>query len=269
MARCTSSVVVSILVVLGVSLGLLAVVVCPRLYREGEALLAPIVELAGAEEAVGELNRELGFAPPADGLVEEQRLLVYLDAWAELQVHYQKWQDLVDRMEGRRQQSWSEAKQALAATRDLHRAQLEILRSRGISPAELIWLDDAVLVGWWQRLGRLGSSPDPITYDAPLQEAAEDDLRFLEELERRHGGSPTLEAMRGRLQERLESLAPATMPELPDLPLENQRLFWRHRERIAEIGDLSRYPLHAMLRPKGDAPAGEAPVTGRESRPEQ
>jgi hypothetical protein len=270
MARRTSSIVVSILVVLGVSFGFLAVVVCPRLYREGEALLAPIVELAGAEEAVGELNRELGFAPPADGLVEEQRLLVYLDTWKDLQADYQKWQDLVGHMEGRRQQSWSEAKQALAATRDLHRAQLDILRSRGMSPAELIWLDDVVLAGWWQRLGRLRSGTDPDGSSGSLRRSAEEDLRFVSDLERRHGDSPALEAIRERLRTRLEALGATAMPELPDLPLANQRLFWQQHDRIAEIGDPSRYPLHALLRGKGDRPAApSASVTERQDQEER
>ena len=33
-----------------------------------------------------------------------------------------------------------------------------------------------------------------------------------------------------------------------DVPLENQDLFWRHRERIAAIGDPSANPLHGILR---------------------
>ena len=46
----------------------------------------------------------------------------------------------------------------------------------------------------------------------------------------------------------LASLDSPVMPEATDVPLENQELFWRHRGRIAAIGDPSAHPLHGILR---------------------
>jgi hypothetical protein len=246
-----STVVWTIVLAVVALLGALVALLGPRLYREGRSFAAPIAELAGAEQAVAAVNRELPFEPPRDGLVQEGRLLVFLDVWEELRPRYQRWHELVE--EGRHGQakSWQDAKAALAATRDVQHAQIEILRSHRLSPAELVWLDDMVLSKWWRRIEPLLSGPDRPAVVEKLQKTGEDDLLFVAELERQHGRSPATRAMKQRLEERLASLEPSTMPRLPDLPVANQQLFWRHRQRIAAIGAPSSYPLHGLLGGRG------------------
>ncbi len=68
------------------------------------------------------------------------------------------------------------------------------------------------------------------------------------ELEDRHGSSPALRAIEQHLGDRLASLDSSVMPEARDVAAENQALFWRHRDRIAAIADLSAHPLHGILR---------------------
>jgi hypothetical protein len=248
MKRSTSTVLLTIAIAVLAIVGALAALVGPRLYREGRSLVAPIAELAHAEQAVAALDRELPFTPPADGLVDADRLRVYLDVWDALRVQYQRWQNLVEHDHHGRAQSWQEAKAALAATRDVQRSQLEILRGHGMSPAELLWLDDAVLRGWWRKVEPLLTGKDRPAVAEQLRRTSEDDLRFVAELERLHGRSPATTAIRQRLEQRLAASAPEAMPELPDVPASNQRLFWRHRQRIAAIGSPSDYPLHELLR---------------------
>ncbi len=251
MKRSVSTVLLSITVAVVALVGVLAALVGPRLYREGRSFVGPISELAHTEQAVAALNRELPFTPPGDGIVKEERLKVYLDVWDALRVHYRRWQDSVGRNHHGRAQSWEEAKAAIGATRDVQRAQLEILRAHGLSPAELLWLDDVVLRGWWRQVEPLLSGRDRPAVAEQLRRTGEDDLAFVGELERQHGGSPALSAIRQRLQQRLAANTPSAMPELPELPMANQRLFWHHHERIAAIGAPSDYPLHELLRGHG------------------
>jgi hypothetical protein len=77
--------------------------------------------------------------------VKEGRLLVFLDVWEELRPRYQRWHELVEEGQHGQAKSWQDAKAALAATQDVQHAQIEILRSHRLSPAELLWLDDMVL----------------------------------------------------------------------------------------------------------------------------
>jgi hypothetical protein len=247
MPRSTSNVIWTVVLVVLVLLGLAAAVLGPRLYREGRAFVAPIAELAASESAMAALDEEFPFEPPEDGLVRESRLLVFFDIEDELRAQYEPWQALVNELEGRRAQSWQEAKEALAATRDVHRAQREILRSHGMSRAELVWLEDTALP-WWRQIEPQLSHVDRPTVAEGLREAAREDLRFVAELEHRHGSSPALRAMEHRLRDRLASLESSVMPETTGLSAENQELLWRHRERVAAIGDLSAHPLHGILR---------------------
>jgi hypothetical protein len=246
----TSNVIWTVVVVLLLLFGLVAAVFGPRLYREGKALLGPIAELATSEKAMKALDEEFPFQPPDDGIVDEGRFLVFLGVWGELQPAYARWQDLVGELEGRRTQSWQEAKDALAATRDVHRAQHEALRAHGMSPTELVWIEDAALA-WWRQVEPLIESEDRPAIVQHLREAREEDLRVVANLERRYGASPALEAMGRHLEERLAALDVSVAPEVDGVPEANQGLFWRYRQKIASIAGASRNPLHEMIREPG------------------
>jgi hypothetical protein len=250
MPRSTSNVLWTVVLAVVVLLGLAAAVLGPRLYREGRAFVGPIAELAASERAMAALDEEFPFTPPDDGLVPEDRLIVFLEVWDELGARYAEWQALVSQLEGRRTQSWQEAKEALAATRDVHRTQREVLRAHRMSPTELVWIENTVLTWWRQVEPRLRDADRPAVV-RELREAREGDLRLLADLERRHGPSRALEAMEQHLQASLSSLEPAAMPETTGVTLEDQRLFWRHRARIAPIEDATMNPLHEMIREPG------------------
>jgi hypothetical protein len=249
MAR-ASNVIWSVLVAFLLLLGLTAAVFGPRLYREGKALIAPIAELAGSERAMKALDEEFLFEPPDDGVVGEPRLLVFLEVWHDLRARYGEWQELVDELEGRHTQSWQEAKDVLAATRDVHRTQRETLREHGMSPTELVWIEDAVL-SWWRQVEPQLADEDRPVIVAELRRVSEKDLRFVAELERHHGASPALEAMERHLEERLASLDTSAPPRVAEVPEANQELFWRHRDEIAFIEKLTHNPLHKMIREPG------------------
>lgn len=248
MARSASSIVLTIIAALVALLGMATAVFGPTLYREGRALVGPIASLATAQGAFGELNQEFPFEPPGDGIVREDRLLVFLELWEELHGHYVRWQELADATEGSRDRSWEEAKEVLGATEDVHRQQLQALRSHRMSPTELLWLEDLVFYQWWQRVERELEESQRPTIARELRRTGTADLEFVESLEVRHGPSPALASVKRRLEDRLASLSEPERPEVADVPRENQNLFWQQRERIAAIGLPVRYPLHDIVR---------------------
>jgi hypothetical protein len=272
MPRSTSNVIWTIVLALLALLGLAAALLGPRLYREGRAFLAPIAELAASEKAMAALDEEFPFEPPESGIVPEERLTLFLEIGDELRVEYTRWQGLVNELEGRRAQSWQEAKEAVAATRDVHRTQREALRVHGMSPAELVWLED-VVASWWRQIEpRLGDADRPAVTER-LRRAREGDLHLVAELVRRYGPSPALEEMERHLEESLASLDSSTVPEVEGVPPENQRLFWRHRAQIAPIQDALHNPLHQMIREQGrlrltvDGEGRPTPGHGHERHP--
>jgi|GEM_PF-2553573 len=245
MARSAASAVWTVVGVVAAILVGLAVLFGPRLYREGRQLVGPITDLARTEEALKSLDRELPFTPPADGVVSEERLRVFLDIRRELIPHYQRWEVLSRELEGRGDtQSWSAAKEVLAAVRDVLEAQVALLRGHGMSGAEFRWLERQVYDGWFEKLG--ASEADRL-----LRQSTEEDLLFVTELGARHGRSKALTEMEGRLQARLDDLASPSTADATGSP--NSALLEHHRVEIAEL-DLSRYAeMHARLRqPPGE-----------------
>ena len=150
--------------VLAVVLGLV-VVFGPGLYRKGKGVVAPIVEMARSDDAVQALNQELPFSPPADGRVDEERLLVFLAVRRELLSLYERWDETVATIdEGQGGDSWEDATVVLEETRRVFRAQVELLREHRMSPAEFRWLEERVYDTWWDDLSeqQSGESPESI-----------------------------------------------------------------------------------------------------------
>lgn len=240
MARSAASAVWTVVGVVAAILVGLAVLFGPRLYREGRQLVGPITDLARAEKEMAALDRDLPFTPPADGMVSEARLQVFFQIRRDLVPHYQRWEVLSREVEARGDsQSWSSAKEVLAAVRDVLAVQTALLRQHGMSAAEFRWLERQVYDDWFESLGST-------EVDLRLRRSTEEDLRFVTELGARHGRSQALAEIERRLEARLADLASAPTADAGGGP--NSALFGQHRDEIAEL-DLSAYAeMHARMR---------------------
>lgn len=221
-----------ILGIIALCFGVLALIYGPRIYREGKAVLGPISDLTASEEAIEQLNAEYPFQVPEDGLIDEERFVAFLDARQELRDHYTGWEQEVNRIENEQPESWQGAKQALAVTRDLFEAQVNVLRKRSMSATEFVWLEDMAYRTWLEEVRRiLGSEVHPEAV-ARVEEMTRSDLGFVEELTARHGTSQALDAIEDRLNERLEELAKRERPAVEGVSAANQELFWKYHRRI-------------------------------------
>ncbi|HSN53746.1 MAG TPA: hypothetical protein VLT32_03700, partial [Candidatus Sulfomarinibacteraceae bacterium] len=108
MAR-TSTVIVSLLLAVLVVLGVLGLIYGPGLYREGKALVGPIVELSQVEDQLAALDAGMPFTPPDDMVVPEDRFRVFLDIRRELLPRYTAWQELESRVESSGEEDWQTA----------------------------------------------------------------------------------------------------------------------------------------------------------------
>lgn len=247
MAR-TSTVIVSLLVAVLVVLGVLGLIYGPGLYREGKALVGPIVELSQVEDQLAALDAEMPFTPPEDMVVPEDRFRVFLDIRRELLPRYTAWQELESRLETSGDEDWETAKEVLAQVREVAAAQRAALAQHRMPPAEFNWIEDRVY-GDWARA--IASGPERRTVTEALAAAAREDLALLGELERRRGTSSELRELRSRLEARVAAAEDPSAPTVEGVPEANAALFWAHREAIDEL-DLERYSdLHDLLRESG------------------
>lgn len=240
MARSAASAVWTVVGVVAAILLGLAVVFGPKLYREGRQLVGPITGLARAEEEMAALDRDLPFTPPADGVIPEERLGVFLKIRRELVPHYQQWESLRRELERTGDsQGWQATKEALAAVSDVLGMQTTLLRRHGMSGTEFRWLERRVYDGWYEQLGASDA-------EVRLRRATDEDLRFLAEVGARHGRSAALAEVQRHLEARLEALDSSQAAKASGEP--NSALLERHREEIAEL-ELSEYQdLHTRMR---------------------
>jgi hypothetical protein len=248
MAR-TSTVVVSVILTVLLVLGLLALVYGPGLYREGKALVEPIVELSKAKDQLIALNSEMPFEPPDDGVVAEDRFQIFLDIRRELLPRYKAWQELEQRLDASGEEDWQTAKEVLAQVREIASAQRGALTGHGMSPDEFNWIEDRVY-GVWAK-GIVAAEGDQAVADA-LHDAAREDLATLDDVDRRYGPSRASHELRRRLETRLAATSADKAPSVEGISEDDARLFWAHREDINEL-DLERYSdLHDLLRESGN-----------------
>lgn len=205
-----------------------AVVWGPKLVREGRAMGGPLIDLARAEGRLEKLDERFPFTPPEDRGITEDRLEAFLGIRADLQPRYEAWQSLIEEVEKTGEESWDTAREVIVATRDVIIAQIESLERNQMSKAEFRWLEQQVYDEWLDR-GTAGPA------QAQLLEATQDDLGFLEQLEREIGPGRAVAEMRARLERRLEELR-GPRPEVGP----NDALLETHRERIAALR-LDRY----------------------------
>ena len=232
--------------VLAVIMGLL-VIFGPGLYRKGKGVVGPIVELARSDNAIEALNQELPFVAPSDGLVSEERLEVFLAVRRGLIPHYENWQETVDKVEKEQgESSWEGAKEVLEETREVFRAQVELLKESRMSPAEFRWLEDEVYGNWWAAVTDQGNGESPESV-LNRKNQTSSDLELLDDLVERHGSSPLADEMKEHLAQRLAVLENPTLTDLEGVPDENEELFRARWEEISSL-DLKKHSLHARLR---------------------
>ncbi len=230
--------VVAVLTVLGLIYG-------PGLYREGKALVGPIVELTKSDDRLAELDAEFPFTASADGTIPEDRLDVFLAVRRELLPRYLEWQQLERRLDRSGSEDWDTAKQVLGLVREVAAAQVAALRSHGMSRAEFNWIEDLVYHRWRDGVGEAVVQDDVVS---ELRRATTEDLEFVEGLETRSGGSSATRQIKARLEARIADLEEPELPAIDGVSPDTSRLLWRHRAELAEL-DLGRYSeLHGMLR---------------------
>lgn len=241
----TSNVVWSVIGLAAAIIAVLGAVYGPKMYREGKALVGPIVDIAQSEERLADLNAGMSFEEPADGVVTEDRLRVFLDIRRELLPRYKQWQDIERELKKHGQEDWESAMEALTAIQGVMAVQIDTLESHGMSPAEFVWLEDLAYETWATQ-AELQIESSAIT--ETIRQTTVGDMENLAELEKRFGTSRTTKEFAARLEQRLRALDNPEPPMIEGVSDAASALFWTHREELADL-DLSQYSeLHGVVR---------------------
>jgi len=241
----------TIWLVLGIGAALLLIVALiygPDLYRKGESIVAPIMELSKSDQALNDLDAELPFTEPADGVVDEARLMTFLEIRRQLLQPYAKYREVENRIERKQQGDFEAAGEVLAVMTEVFDAQIDVLRQHGMSVAEFRWFEFAVYDNWLEEVEQTELSGAALEYASEVREMARGDMDFIDQLQRSHGSSAALAAMRDRLSARLEQIDRPSTPVVEGVPPENGELFWAHRETIAELRLDEYNTVHTRLR---------------------
>lgn len=241
----TSTVVWSLIGAVVFLLGVLGAVYGPGVYREGKALVGPIVEMAKSEERLAALNTEMPFEKSADGSVGGDRFSVFLDIRRALLPRYLEWQSLERQLEEHGGEDWESAKEVLSAIQGVMTLQIETLQAHGMSPAEFIWIENLAYITWAETVeGALEAS----AVTEKLRETTVADKEAMADLERRFGTSRATREFATRLDHRLQTLDNPGPPTVEGVSKATSLLFWEHRDELADL-DLAAYSeLHGVLR---------------------
>jgi hypothetical protein len=241
----TSTVVWSLIALVAAILAVLGAVYGPTMIREGRALVGPIVDIAQSEERLAELNTEMPFEEPTDGVVPADRLAVFIDIRKALLPRYEEWQDIERELERNGQEDWESAVEVLTAIQTVMSVQIETLRDHGMSPAEFVWIEDLVYRTWAEE------AEDSVSTSAAheaVRESTEADMERLAELERKYGRSKSMTEFAAHLEERLNSFENPDPPVVEGVSVETSALLWTHRDELGAL-DLAAYSeLHGILR---------------------
>lgn len=241
----TSTIVWSLIGLVILILGMLGAIYGPEMYREGRAIVGPIVDIAKSEDRLVAINTEMGFEEPEDGIVPEDRFSVFLDIRRELLPHYLEWQDIERQLEQHEAENWGSAKEVLAAIQTVMTIQIETLQVHEMSPAEFVWIEDLAYLTWAE------AAEETIAESAGmevLRETTRADSVTLAELESRFGSSRTSREFAAVLDRRLQSLENPGPPTVEGVAEATSSMFWDQREELVDL-DLARYSeLHDILR---------------------
>ena len=238
-------IVAAILLMLGLIYG-------PDLYRKGESIVAPIMQLTKLDEAMNELDAALTFTPPDNGLASEERLLVFLEVRRQLLPHYEKWMAIEKQVERSGQEDFQTAGHVLGSVTDVFDAQIDTLRELGMSPTEFRWYEFAVYDGWLDEVELIQATGSSLAHTGEISDMIRGDLAFVDQQITRHGSSPALSAVRERLAARLDATDNPPALEIDGVAPENSALFWGHREAIAQLKLDQHNDIHSRLRNGSD-----------------
>lgn len=244
MAR-TSTVVWSVIGIVMAVLLLIAAVYGPGLYQKSQALVGPIFEISQSEERMAELNTELAFTEPADGVVGEDRFAVFVEIRRALLPVYRDWEDMARQLEQGGQEDWDTAMEALAAVRSVMTSQIGTLSEHRMSPAEFIWIEDLAYGDWAPAVDDMVE--DSIETEV-LRRSTEEDLALLADLEGQHGSSRASRGFGDHLRDRLEKLNTPAAPVVDGIAVATSELFWAYREELLELDLASYSEFHRVIR---------------------
>lgn len=244
MAR-TSTVVWSLIGAVVAILGTLGLIYGPTLYRQGKALVGPIVDIAQSEGRLKALNEEMPFEEPTDGTVDADRFAVFLDVRRDLLPRYLEWQAIERELEDGGQEDWESAMEVLSAVQGVITMQVDVLRTHRMSPAEFVWIEDLAYRDWADEVEDVIESG---AVAEKLRETTVADLEALAAIEARVGPSRTGREFAALLERRLDSLDNPSPPVVEGISESNSLLFWEHRQQLMDL-DLAAYSeLHEILR---------------------
>jgi hypothetical protein len=228
-----------------VTLVALAAIVAPRLYRAGRSVVAPVVEMSRLEDRLTALDETFPPSTVSSDALEPERLEAFLDIRDELQPRYERWDEVVREVESEGD-SWTGARDVLAASRDVLRTQIEALEARSMSPTEFRALERLVYDEW---LGRLDDRSETVEGET-LAEVTRSDLEFVRERSLREPPAVVLTDLEVRLESRLARIESSGPPDIEGVSPAVAALLWSHRDRIASLR-LAGNPMHSALRSSG------------------
>ena len=241
----TSTVVWSLIGAVVLLLGVLGAVYGPAMYREGKALVGPIVDIAQSEERLAALNTEMPFEKPADGSVDDGRFSVFLEIRRDLLPRYLEWQELERELEDHGGEDWGSAMEVLSAIQGVMTLQIKTLQAHGMSPAEFIWIERLAYVTWGEKV-EVALEASAVT--EKLRSTTVEDKEAMAVLEQRFGSSRATRDFVARLDQRLQSLDNPGPPKVEGVSEATSQLFWEHRDELVDL-DLAAYSeLHGILR---------------------
>jgi len=241
----TSNVIWGLIALVAAILAVLGAVYGPRMYREGKALVGPIVDIAQSEERLAGLNADMPFEEPGDGQVGGDRLRVFLDIRRDLLPEYKHWQDIERQLEKHGQEDWESAMEVLSAIQSVMAVQIATLEEHGMSPAEFVWIEDLTYETWLEQVEEQISTS---AADELLRETTEGDKARLDELESRYGSSRATKEFSTHLNQRLHTLDHPEPPVIDGLPQATSALLWDHRKELEDLHLAQYSELHGILR---------------------
>jgi len=241
----TSNVIWSLIALVAAILAVLGAVYGPRMYREGKALVGPIVDIAQSEDRLASLNADMPFVEPADGQVGEDRLRVFLNIRRDLLPQYKQWQDIERQLEKHGQEDWESAMEVLTAIQSVMAVQIATLEEHDMSPAEFVWIEDLAYETWLEQVEEQISTS---VADELLRGTTEGDKARLDDLESRYGSSRATREFSTHLDQRLQTLDHPEAPVVDGVPQATSNLLWDHREELEGLHLAQYSELHGILR---------------------
>lgn len=232
---------VKVLVGLAAGIAALLALALTLLVRSGRweqvrSMAGGISQLKRGAEDLERMQRELPFKAPDDGLIQEPRLVAYLEVCEALQPFVKPYEAWMESHLGKKG-DFKDAVEAIGFMGKVTTQAAEVCRSKGMSPQELAWMHRSVRKAVEEAQKKV-VAPEWTDLLKVLRKAAEDPGISL----------PLRKELQGKL-ERFEKKVEAAGEPLSA----NARLCVLHAERIrrADLGDFSSIILEGSGKRRG------------------